>query len=379
MAAPAAAAMEEASEAAPSPFDRLFLNIKSLQGGQGDSAQEPKAQGSGSSSSWGSWAEKTRKSVVEKARKAAYEVIPQASTPDAPSASEPEALEQGEAQPDIASWAKKAAMKMKKQVAEATKETRQGVASHLEKAKSVEWGEQAKNLQGGFSRSLGKVADGANQVTSGLSEKGKKAQQMAKDIQGKSQQRLSEAKAAGAAKAQQAKQKAAAAAGSVKAAAVAGAGKVSSGISGLSALALSPAKLAQFGGVFFVGVFLISMSVSFLPMLPVAPQKFALLFAFGSMTLLSSFAILKGPKAFGESLIQRKKLPFSVAYVVGLVGTLAATIVMKSYMLTAVFGVLQAISLLYFLASYVPGGQALLNFCGRLGGRAARAVCRQAT
>uniref|UniRef100_A0A7S2MY55 Vesicle transport protein n=1 Tax=Alexandrium andersonii TaxID=327968 RepID=A0A7S2MY55_9DINO len=104
-----------------------------------------------------------------------------------------------------------------------------------------------------------------------------------------------------------------------------------------------------------------------------------MLFAFGSMTLLSSFAILKGPQAFGESLIQREKLPFSGAYVVGLVGTLVATIVMRSYILTAVFGLIQAVALLYFLASYVPGGQALLNFCGRCSGRAARAVYRSAT
>merc|ERR1711920_939344 len=117
------------------------------------------------------------------------------------------------------------------------------------------------------------------------------------------------------------------------------------------------------------------MSFSFLPMLPIAPQKFSLLFAFGSMTLMGSFALLKGPTSFLSGLMQREKLPFSAAYAIGLVGTLVATIVMRSFILTAVFGLVQAVALLYFLASYVPGGQALLNFCGRLGSRVARKVC----
>merc|ERR1711920_1080792 len=137
---------------------------------------------------------------------------------------------------------------------------------------------------------------------------------------------------------------------------------------------MSPAKLAQFGGVFFIGIFLISMSMTFLPTLVIAPQKFALMFAFGSMTLLSSFAILKGPSAFFSSLVAREKLPFSLMYLVGLVGTLVATIVMRSFVFTAVFGVTQAIALLYFLASYVPGGKAILNFCGRCCSKSARVV-----
>merc|ERR1712070_843381 len=94
----------------------------------------------------------------------------------------------------------------------------------------------------------------------------------------------------------------------------------------------------------------------------------------------SSFAVLKGPKAFVGSLIQREKLPFSGSYVVGLVGTLIATIGLRSYFLTAFFAILQAGGLLYFLASYVPGGQTILNKCGKCCGalcsKLAQSVCR---
>jgi len=175
-------------------------------------------------------------------------------------------------------------------------------------------------------------------------------------------------------KAREAKEKAANVAGSAKDKLA----QAGSSLSGLTALTLSPIKLAQFGGVFLLGIFLISISFSFLPVLVIAPQKFALLFAFGSMTLLSSFAVLKGPHAFFSQLIEKEKLPLSISYAVGLVGTLGATIIMKSYLLTALFGIIQFFALLYFLASYVPGGQTVLNLCGRLAKRLTQALfCRQ--
>merc|ERR1712039_202074 len=78
-------------------------------------------------------------------------------------------------------------------------------------------------------------------------------------------------------------------------------------------------------------------------------------FAFGSMTLLSSFAILKGPRDFATSLIKPQILPYSAAYGVGLVGTMVATISLKSVLLTIVFGSLQALAFLYFVTSCVFG------------------------
>jgi len=303
---------------------------------------------------------------VEKAREVTtYDPVPQGEDHPDP--------EKGEAEPQWATWARQAAGRVKNQMAEATKEARQGIAQAAEKAKSVEWGEQAQEWKSGLSKNVGKVTESATTATSALSEKSKQA---AKDLQSKSSQKLSEAKQVTSARAQAVAGKAASAAGSAKALAAAGAGKVTSGISGLTALAMSPQKLAQFGGVFFVGVFLISMSFTYLPLLPIAPQKFALLFAVGSSTLMASFAILKGPQAFVGGLMARDKLPFSATYVVGLVGTLVATIVLRSYVFTAIFSIIQFIALLYFLASYVPGGQACLNFMGRLGRTCARKVCR---
>jgi len=317
-----------------------------------------KSAGAGKDS-WTAWADKARQIVVDKAKEVAYDAVPQAEGSGSRSSS-PD-IERGEAsEPSWSSWAKSAANRARAQVAEAANQV-------TEKAKTVEFGD---GIHKEVSRGFSSVAKGASQAGSKLSEKGKAAAAAAGDLKGKGTEALKDAKAKGVENAKKAKEQAAKAAGAAKGIAL----KAGSNIQGLSALAMSPAKLAQFGGIFFVGIFLISSSLSFLPVLVIAPQKFALLFAFGSMTLLSSFAVLKGPKSFANSLIERKKLPFSVAYAVGLVGTLVATIIMRSFLLTAIFGVMQAVALLYFLASFVPGGQAILNLCGKCCKKSARAV-----
>jgi len=332
--------------------------------GSPDAASSSSEAGSGNT--WGAWANNTRKMVAAKAREVAYEVVPQAdgATDSSSSSSrQPSDVEKGEGgQFDfsvVGNWAKTAA-----------KNVQRSASNVANGAKSLEIGEQANNWRSQVSTGFGQIAENASSASAGLSEKAKLVQGSLKDVQSKGAAKFSDAKTMAAARAEEAKRLAAKGASGAKGA-LSSAGQ---SLQGLAALTTSPAKLAQFGGVFFVGIFLITMSFSFLPMLVVSPQKFALLFAFGSMTLLSSFAILKGPQAFLTSLIARDKLPFSGAYVIGLVGTLVATIGMRSFILTAVFGIIQAFALLYFLASYVPGGQVILNMCGKCCSKGARAV-----
>merc|ERR1712176_74296 len=109
---------------------------------------------------------------------------------------------------------------------------------------------------------------------------------------------------------------------------------VGSSLGSVGALATSPVKLAQFAGIFMLGMMLITLSLSFLPLLPIQPQKFALLFALGSITVLSSVAWLRGPRAFADVALQRDKLLFTGLYTGGLVGTLWATLIAKSYIFT---------------------------------------------
>lgn len=226
-------------------------------------------------------------------------------------------LESGEGAPQWAAWAKNAADRAKNNLAQAA---------------------DGNALSSSLSSTFGKVSENAAKAGAGLSAH-------AQNVAGSSKDML---------------------------------GKAGSNLGGMGAsfgaLAMSPMKLIQSGAIFFVGMMMITMSLSFLPLLPIAPSKFALLFSLGSILVLGSVSWLKGPVAFAGAVLQRDKLPFTVAYGIGLVGTLWATIIAKSYILTGVFVFGQVVGLLYFLASYVPGGKVVLNFFGRLFGKLAKAA-----
>jgi len=272
-----------------------------------------------------SWAEKAKKVVAEQAQ-ATYSTVNQGAPAD---------LELGEGVDRFASWARGAADRARSSFTD--------VASQ---ATAGDWANHAKAWQGDLATTFGKVSETAAKAGAGFAENAKVAQQ-----------------------------KAALAASSAKD----GLAKAGAGLGGIGALAMSPVKLAQFAGLFMLGFMLISLSLSFLPLLPINPAKFALLFALGSLTMLGSVAFLRGPQAFFAIALQRDKMPFTVCYGVGLLGTFWATLIARSYPFTGVFAFMQAVGLLYFLASFVPGGKSVLNFFGRLSGRAARAVFRSGT
>jgi hypothetical protein len=301
------------------------------------------------------WAGKARKTVSDTAN-GIYDAVPQRETPGDTSSSEQETgidLESGSdsqvstgSQSTWASWASSASSavaKLGRRVATEAEKAKAGIEEAAEKAT---WADQAKSAwnQSDMKGHLKQVTEGIANAGAALHEKRSVVVQKTAELSESTQQKLKEASSLSAEKAREAKDKAAQAAGAAKgaAASVAGAAKDSissarENIVGTGALLASPAKLAQFLGAFLLGSLFITSSISFLPILPIAPQKFALLFAFGSMILLSSFAVLKGPTAFFGSLTQRDKLPFSGSYAVGVVGTLIATIGLRSYILTAFF------------------------------------------
>lgn len=234
-------------------------------------------------------------------------------------------LESGDAFGAGLAWAKGAADR-----------ARAAAAQVGEKASATDWSAQAQAWQGDFANTLGKVSEKAAAAGAGLSENAMAAAGNAKDSFS----------------------------------------KAGSSISGMGALAMSPMKLLQFAGIFMLGFMLISLSFSFLPLLPIKPQKFSLLFALGSMTMLGSVAWLKGPAAFMAIAIQREKMIPSGSYAIGLLGSFWATLIARSYLWTAIFATMQFMGLLYFMASFIPGGHAVLNFFGRCSGKAARSLVR---
>lgn len=354
-------------------------DLEEGRGACGGSAEGGATEGGAAGSSWKSVIQAATRLVSESSydplREEGATIMGRPQDSEASEASESAPLRHPSASSSTTAWSK-VASRMKAQVADVTEATLNATDKVYRKTATldlgVDVGGHARDLQRGATSAFKGLADSAKETGGSVAEKGRSAVDKAKDLQGKGLEAANRAKELGAAGAAKAKDRATTAAGAAKSKLH----QAGSSVRGLAALSMSPAKLAQFAGVFFAGVFLISMSLSFLPMLPIAPQKFSLLFAFGSMTMLSSFAILKGPQDFLKDMAQRDKLPFSGGYAVGLIGTLVATIVLKSYLLTAFFGVMQAVALLYFVASYVPGGQTMLNMCGSCCKRCTATLCR---
>jgi len=110
-----------------------------------------------------------------------------------------------------------------------------------------------------------------------------------------------------------------------------------------------------FGAFAGAGVLLLLLSFFvFLPMIILSPSKFAITFSLGSGLILVSLGFLRGWKElFGQT---KDRLPFAAAYVGSLVGTLYASLVLHSYIYSLGLCIVQVVTLIYYVASFFPGG-----------------------
>lgn len=79
-----------------------------------------------------------------------------------------------------------------------------------------------------------------------------------------------------------------------------------------------------------------------------------------------SFAFLWGPVNYVKHLFSVERLPFTVVYFGSLSATLYFSVWLHSTPLTALSAVIQITSLVWFLVSYIPGGQTGLSFFRRI-------------
>eukprot|EP00116_Pleurobrachia_bachei_P009651 sb/3469913/ len=125
-------------------------------------------------------------------------------------------------------------------------------------------------------------------------------------------------------------------------------------------------RLMGFLACLMGGSLFFSISLIYLPFILLKARKFALLFSLGSVFTMASFSLLWGP----VNLLSRARLPFTVAYVGTLFGTIYVAMVLKSTLLTVPCAVFQLVALLWYVFSYVPGGVTGLKFLTKLLGSA---------
>uniref|UniRef100_A0A7S1AKW9 Vesicle transport protein n=1 Tax=Noctiluca scintillans TaxID=2966 RepID=A0A7S1AKW9_NOCSC len=144
----------------------------------------------------------------------------------------------------------------------------------------------------------------------------------------------------------------------------------------IEAVTIGQEAWVTFVALFLAGCFFLALSLTSLPFVVWAPQKFAGVFTVGNCCFLASFAVVRGVGALVSHLFSRDRWQLAVGYVGSMVGTLGACMWCHSSLMTLCFVVFQVTCLLWLFVSYIPGGTWALQrlqsvFCGCLG----RACC----
>jgi hypothetical protein len=108
--------------------------------------------------------------------------------------------------------------------------------------------------------------------------------------------------------------------------------------------------------VFSVGIGIIFLSLFFISIIVLSPQKFVSIFSLGSIVTLSSFIFLHGTFAYFDKLFAKDRILLTALYIgsicLGLYFALN-----KSYLFSLIFAACQFITLLVFALSFIPGGR----------------------
>lgn len=132
-------------------------------------------------------------------------------------------------------------------------------------------------------------------------------------------------------------------------------------------------RIIGFIAFFFMGVVCFSLSVMYIPILLFAARKFSLLFTLGSVFVIASFAILLGPVKHLKHQFSYERLPYTSTYFASLISTLYFALHVQSTILTCFSAIIQVIALIWYVLTYVPGGQTGLMFFSKM---AANSVTR---
>ena len=125
-------------------------------------------------------------------------------------------------------------------------------------------------------------------------------------------------------------------------------------------------RIIGFMTCLILGIFCFSFSTVYIPMILFKARKFALLFSLGSVFVMGSFSFLWGPVNHLKHMLKKDRLPFTAVYVGTLSLTLYFAMGLQNTLLTTIAASCQVIALLWFVISYIPGGQTGLKFMTKM-------------
>eukprot|EP00160_Parvularia_atlantis_P001421 Unigene11137_Nuclearia_a/m.34087 Unigene11137_Nuclearia_a/g.34087 ORF Unigene11137_Nuclearia_a/g.34087 Unigene11137_Nuclearia_a/m.34087 type:complete len:208 (+) Unigene11137_Nuclearia_a:102-725(+) len=133
-------------------------------------------------------------------------------------------------------------------------------------------------------------------------------------------------------------------------------------------------RLIAFAALLAGGAACLGLAFLTLPMLVLRPGKFAVSYTVGSVLVLASFAMLTGPVAYAKSLVANDRVAFTAVYFGSLGMTLYSAIFAYNYFFVVLCALVQLVAMLWYVASFFPGGVAAFSFVSSLFTRSARSV-----
>ena len=137
-------------------------------------------------------------------------------------------------------------------------------------------------------------------------------------------------------------------------------------------------RLKGFIMLILASAFFFVLSSLFFPAIVLMPSKFAMSFTMGSVLFMVAFAVLRGPKEHFKTLCSKARIPFTLAYVLSLAGTVWACLFLKMtgrYFVILGFAGVQIVALLWFGATYIPGGKTGMKFMSMMFMRTIKLFC----
>jgi hypothetical protein len=111
-----------------------------------------------------------------------------------------------------------------------------------------------------------------------------------------------------------------------------------------------------------IGLAFIFLSLLFLPLIVLTPQKFLVLFSIGSFIIISSFIFIHGTSEYFKMLFNKERCIFTVVYILSIIAGLYSAYFMNNYLLSLLSAGCQFITLIIFVLSFIPGGRAGISF-----------------
>mmetsp|Transcript_7258 Transcript_7258/g.8252 ORF Transcript_7258/g.8252 Transcript_7258/m.8252 type:complete len:289 (+) Transcript_7258:3-869(+) len=103
--------------------------------------------------------------------------------------------------------------------------------------------------------------------------------------------------------------------------------------------------------------FFFLLSSFFFPVVLIVPAKFAFSFSLGSVCFMMAFALMQGPTNWIKAVCSQERLPFTISYYGSLFFTFYSAVVWRRYLAIVFFSWVQIGCLIWYGATYLPGGR----------------------